>query len=281
MIRSFLMIGQSNMAGRGFLRDVTPICDEHIKVLRNGRWHMMFEPVNYDRPSAGIGPAASFAAAWRLEHPDGEIGLIPCADGGTSLDDWAVGGQLFDHAVAQAKLAQRISRLDGILWHQGESDCFPERALVYGEKLGLIIEALRRELDAAAVPLIAGGLGEYLTSGIYGSYFTTYPQVNDALERLTLESENCYFVTAAGLTSNPDGVHTDAHSQRLFGIRYFEAYHQLKSIPQPLPGERDTLERINQRPLTLHERRATLENQFSSGQVSMAEFQKALGEMKP
>ncbi|RZK95469.1 MAG: sialate O-acetylesterase, partial [Hymenobacter sp.] len=117
MVHSFLLLGQSNMAGRGFLQDVPPIYDDHINMLRNGRWQPMSEPLHYDRPTAGIGLAASFAAAWRLHHEHEEIGLIPGADGGTSLDDWAVGGPLFAHAVGQAQLAQRSSQLAGLLWH--------------------------------------------------------------------------------------------------------------------------------------------------------------------
>ena len=37
MIHSFLMIGQSNMAGRGDIADVEPIENAHLKMLRNGR----------------------------------------------------------------------------------------------------------------------------------------------------------------------------------------------------------------------------------------------------
>lgn len=64
MIKSFLMLGQSNMAGRGFLNEVDPIYNEKIKMLRNGQWQMMTEPINYDRPVSGVGLAASFADAW-------------------------------------------------------------------------------------------------------------------------------------------------------------------------------------------------------------------------
>ncbi len=53
MIKSFLMLGQSNMAGRGFISEVTPIYNERIQMLRNGRWQMMTEPINYDRPVSG------------------------------------------------------------------------------------------------------------------------------------------------------------------------------------------------------------------------------------
>ena len=34
----FLLMGQSNMAGRGLLEDVEPIRDERIRVFQDGRW---------------------------------------------------------------------------------------------------------------------------------------------------------------------------------------------------------------------------------------------------
>ena len=46
MIKSVLMLGQSKMAGRGFINEVHPIYNERIQMLRNGRWQMMTEPNN-------------------------------------------------------------------------------------------------------------------------------------------------------------------------------------------------------------------------------------------
>jgi hypothetical protein len=276
MIHSFLLLGQSNMAGRGFLKEVKPIYDEHIKMLRNGRWQTMTEPIHHDRPTAGVGPAASFAAAWRMHHDNEDIGLIPCADGGTSLDDWAVGGTLFDHAVCQAKLAQRVSSLAGILWHQGENDCSAERASQYQEKFAVIVAALRQELGTPDIPLLVGGLGDYLTSGRYSAYFTAYPLINQALQEFATSTPYCFFVTAARLTSNPDGLHLDAASQRLFGIRYFEAFHQQKQVVAPLADETDTLASINNRPLTKTEKVALLENRFAGGELSLEDFETQL-----
>ena len=89
MVHSFLLIGQSNMAGRGFLNEA--------------------------RPFAGIGLGASFAKRWLEDHPDEEIGLIPCADGGSCRDEWMPGTALFDHMVYQVELPRRISVLDGLL----------------------------------------------------------------------------------------------------------------------------------------------------------------------
>jgi hypothetical protein len=231
------MVGQSNMAGRGLLKDVVPIYDEHIKMLRKGRWQIMVEPINYDRPNAGIGLAASFAAAWRLKNESEDIGLIPCADGGTSLVDWAVDGVLFEHAILQAKLAQQTSKLAGLLWHQGESDSTPALADRYGEKFSLLVKAFRRELNAPSLPIVIGGLGDFLTAGPHGAYFSAYPIVNKALQAFAETNANCYFITAAGLTSNPDFIHFDAVSQRKFGVRYFEAFHQHKHVLAPLADE--------------------------------------------
>lgn len=278
MIHSFLMVGQSNMAGRGFLKDVPPICNERIKMLRNGRWQIMTEPINYDRPFSGVGLAASFAAAWCQKNNE-EIGLIPCADGGTSLDDWAVGGVLFEHAVFQAKIAQRTSVLDGILWHQGENECSPERSSRYYEKFLLIVEAFRHELSVPNIPLIIGGLGDYLGSGMFGEYFKEYPLVNKELEKFSNLQKNCYFVTASGLQANPDGIHMNAVSQRIFGLRYFEAFDKLQHILMPLKGENSAVNIDSERPLSKAERITLLENKFVKGDLSLEDYQEQLAKI--
>ncbi|MBO7376537.1 MAG: hypothetical protein J6V01_05470, partial [Clostridia bacterium] len=48
-VDSFLMIGQSNMAGRGDIGTVEPILDPDLLMLRNCRWQPLSEPVNPDR----------------------------------------------------------------------------------------------------------------------------------------------------------------------------------------------------------------------------------------
>jgi hypothetical protein len=279
MIHSFLLIGQSNMAGRGYLRDVGQIYDEQIKVLVNGRWQTMTEPINFDRPTAGIGLAASFAATWRMENQEEQIGLIPCADGGTSLDDWNIGGALFENAIFQAKVAQRTSKLSGLLWHQGENDSFAGRSETYYDTLSNIVEALRRELEAPEIPFIAGELGHFLRDGRYGKYFTEYNQVNQAIQRYTHTKPNAYFVSASELTSNDDGLHFNAISQRIFGVRYFKAYSQKEDVLLPLPEERQMVKVLEGRPLSRNERIALLEISFSSGKISLNDFENQLADL--
>ncbi|MBN3555738.1 sialate O-acetylesterase [Fictibacillus nanhaiensis] len=271
MIKSFLMLGQSNMAGRGFLHEVEPIYNEKIKMLRNGQWQMMTEPINYDRPVAGVSLAASFAEAFAKANQDDEIGLIPCAEGGSSLDDWHPQGTLFQHALSEARFALESSQICGILWHQGESDSHHSLHETYYEKLSLIIETLRKELNLQQVPLMIGELGDFLGKTGFGKYSSEFQEINKQLRRFAHEQQNCYFVSAEGLTSNPDGIHLNAVSQRKFGFRYFEAFSKKCHILEPLKDEDQSLKINNNYSKTeqiyIHSMNLAL------GKISYAEFE--------
>lgn len=146
MIHSFLLIGQSNMAGRGHLNEAIALITKNIVTLRNGRWQGLFRPINPDRPFSGTNLGEIFASRY-AEKYGVTVGLICCADGGTSLNQWQPGGLLFDNAVYQARLAQRTSTIAGVLWHQGEADCSPELYATYRQRFLPIMQALRKELD--------------------------------------------------------------------------------------------------------------------------------------
>jgi hypothetical protein len=56
MIQTFLLIGQSNMAGRGPLDEVPPIVNSDVQMFRDGLWMPASEPLHTDKPAmAGIG----------------------------------------------------------------------------------------------------------------------------------------------------------------------------------------------------------------------------------
>ncbi|WP_075980797.1 sialate O-acetylesterase [Bacillus massilinigeriensis] len=271
-MKSILLIGQSNMAGRGFIEDVTPIYNEHINMLRNGRWQMMAEPINFDRHVSGVGPAASFAQAWTEDHPGESIGLIPCAEGGSSIDDWAIDGLLTRHAISEAKFAMETSELVGILWHQGESDSYGERYKTYEDKLLSLLKYFREELNAPKIPIIIGELGHYLGKVGFGKSAVEYKQINQILSKVATTEKNCYFVTSKGLTANPDGIHMDAISQRKFGLRYYEAFSKQKHVLDILDTEDEWMEKVSKRELTKNERIFVQSTMFALGQLSFGEF---------
>lgn len=227
---SFLMIGQSNMAGRGIIGAVPPIDPRDCMfMLRNGRWQPMTEPINPDRKifvsedtdfRSGICLTASFAESY-ANTCQRRVGLIPCADGGTALREWQPGEILFDHAVMQAKLAQRTSRICGILWHQGESDSHTmEEVEAYEGKFFNMLDAMMAELGLPEdTPVILGELTEKL---IHRWPYT--PECNRVLNRIAASRSNIGIAHAKDLDIGPDGIHFTAQSYRVFGRRYFEAY---------------------------------------------------------
>ncbi len=227
MIHSFLLIGQSNMAGRGFLSEAEPIENDKIKVLRNGRWQGAFRPINPDRSFSGVSLAESFADLYVKEH-DVEVGLIPCADGGTNIDQWCAGSLLYDNAVYQARLAQRTSTIAGILWHQGESDANEESYALYEKKFLKIMNSLKKDLNLYDVPFLLGGLGDYLAEYNGGAIKDYYPRINETLEKIAKENPMTGFVSAKGLTANPDNLHFNTKSLVEFGVRYYEEFKKLE-----------------------------------------------------
>ncbi len=229
MMHSFLLIGQSNAAGRGFIKDVPPLdnCGGKIKVLRNGRWQNMFRPVNPDRAFSGTCFAESFTKAYLQAHDDIEVGIIPCADGGTKLEQWLPGELLFDNAVNCAKLAMRTSNLVGVLWHQGEGDCAPEYYPYYAERFKTIMETLRKELNTPELPVLVGGLGDFLVNCALSDNLKNYTYVNAQLTKVAKEDPYCEFVSAKGLGANPDNLHFNAEALDEFGKRYFEVYNKM------------------------------------------------------
>lgn len=224
-VDAFLMLGQSNMAGRGFLDQVPPIENRDCLMLRMGRWQIMGEPVNPDRgPAAeflpGVCLASSFADAYQRETGR-KTGLIPCADGGTTIAQWQPGEALFDHAVFQTGLAARSANIKGILWHQGESDCKDSSG--YREGFVRMICEMRRQIGA--VPVVIGELSrEIPKTPRWGILPDQIDRMNEIFHQLAEEIPDCAVVSADGLTLNPDGIHFDAPSLRAFGKRYFAVY---------------------------------------------------------
>ena len=227
-MHAFLMAGQSNMAGRGIIGEVPEIAPVgRMYMLRNGRWQPMSEPINPDRQifvdspnklRSGVSLAASFAEAWTRQY-EGCIGLIPCADGGSSIDEWMPGGVLFDNAVFTTRLALRSSALDGILWHQGESDSKTEKAArTHSAKLEYVANELRSAIGCAKIPFIMGELAYDMPRWPFTQL------VNEGMHALCQRRSDFVLASAQGYEIGPDGMHFTAKFYREFGCRYFEQY---------------------------------------------------------
>lgn len=225
----FLLIGQSNMAGRGVVeeQDRRPI--PRVYMLNQAmEWVTAVDPVHFDKPDiAGVGLARSFAKVLAAGDPATTVGVIPAAFGGTSLEEWKAGGKLYEEAVRRAKFAMRTGKLRGILWHQGEADSGKqELAATYRARFAVMIAQLRADLGEPDVPVIVGQLGTFRSDGPKPrSEFAAL--VDEQLAGIPLKVPHAAFVSSAGLTSNPDFLHFDAKSQREFGRRFALAFLSL------------------------------------------------------
>lgn len=224
-LKAFLLIGQSNMAGRGVASTVEAISDPDILMFRDGAWRQAVEPLHATRPEIdAVGLGMSFAAELRRSGVAERVGLIPCAVGGTPLSRWERGGDLYASAVEAAHAAIPPAKLAGVLWHQGESDAMSrDDASSYQDRLCGMIRALREEFGKPDLPFVAGELGRFLDA-------TRYPYrqtINAALARLPEVAPPATCVSSGSLTALADSLHFNAISLREFGLRYARAFISL------------------------------------------------------
>ncbi|MBN1290354.1 MAG: sialate O-acetylesterase [Candidatus Latescibacteria bacterium] len=227
----YLLIGQSNMAGRGLVGDLDKQPHPRVFTLtKENTWIEAVDPIHFDKDIAGVGPGLTFGKTMADKNPNIRIGLIPCACGGSAISHWKTGvlfeqtkSYPYDDALKRAKIALKDGVLKGILWHQGEGDSNEESAGLYEQRLAEFITILRNDLGSQDVPFIAGELGQF--------FLKDRPEaniVNEALKRLPERVNNTAFVSSQGLTPKDDGVHFDTESARELGRRYAEAMMRLE-----------------------------------------------------
>jgi arylsulfatase A-like enzyme len=226
----YLLIGQSNMAGRGAVEEQDKVPHPRVLMFTKERaWAPALDPLHFDKPIAGVGLGSAFGRAMAEADSEATIGLIPCAVGGTPLSRWEKGKDLYKQAVERAQAAQADGTLKGILWHQGEGDSGQEEtAKTYGERLGGMIGALRTELGAGDVPFVAGQLGEFLAKTTREGKPSFWPLVNEQIDALPSRVKNVGVASSAGLKHKGDGVHFDSAGLREFGRRYAAVLQTLR-----------------------------------------------------
>ncbi len=220
----YLLIGQSNMAGRGKLEEQDKQTHPQIFTLtKENTWAPAVDPIHFDKPIAGVGLGRTFGLEMVKAGGTVRLGLIPCAVGGTPISRWQKGADLYEAALKRARAAMKEGVIKGVLWHQGENDSGKaETAQAYGKNLDAMIVALRKDLDAPALPIVVGQLGEFYREG---ANVTT---VNEALQSLPKRVPHTAFIPSNGLGHKGDKVHFDAPAYREFGRRYAEAMRKLQ-----------------------------------------------------
>ncbi len=220
----YLLIGQSNMAGRGTIEAQDTVTDPNVFMLnKENKWVPAKSPLHFDKPAAGTGLGLTFGKTMSRKN-NKKIGLIPCAVGGTNISMWMPGGydkvtktHPYNDAIKRAKIAMQYGKLKGILWHQGEGDSSKERVPLYEQRFDSLLLNLQKELsvDIHKLPIVVGELGQF-----YCEKNPEAKELNQVLKHISNKHDNIALVTAKGLTHKGDTIHFDAASQRELGQRF-------------------------------------------------------------
>ncbi|CAN0922369.1 Probable carbohydrate esterase At4g34215 [Linum grandiflorum] len=221
----FILAGQSNMAGRGGVinntatgkmewdRIVPAQCQPNPSILRLSKdliWVTGQEPLHADidfTKTNGVGPGMAFANALVTQDPTvGVLGLVPCAIGGTNINQWEKDGELYGELMKRSEAAVAIGggKIRALLWYQGESDTNSrEDADQYKGRLETLFYHVRQDLQLPSLPIIQVAL-----ASSEGPFKET---VRNA--QLGISLPNLVTVDADGLPIGPDGLHLTTASQ--------------------------------------------------------------------
>lgn len=226
----YLLMGQSNMAGRGVVEEQDKMAHARVlKFSKDKKWVPAIDPIHFDKSQVGVGLGKTFGEVMAKANPKVTIGLIPCAFGGTPISRWQKGADLYLNSVERAKAAMKEGTLKGILWHQGETDSGNTMvAPKYGELLAQLVTDLRTDLDAEEVPFVAGQLGQFLNRGQKDKP-SLWPVINEQLDALPMKLKRSATVSSEGLKHKGDVLHFDSPSFREFGKRYAAAMQKLQA----------------------------------------------------
>ena len=238
----WVLAGQSNMEGMGDLIDVTPPHPMVMSLGMNGKWARAEEPlhwrVNSPDPvhsghpndhagrsaqqhrtrSKGAGLGLPFAVAL-VEQTRVPIGLVACAHGGTSMEQWNPakkpegGNSLYGSFLRQIQLAG--GKVKGVLWYQGESDALGGDAWkVYHRVFADFIASVRADLNQPDLPFYYVQIGRFIKDGDPKGWNA----VQEVQRRLPERVTNIGVVSVIDLELD-DSIHVGTHGLKRTGAR--------------------------------------------------------------
>jgi hypothetical protein len=229
----FIMAGQSNMAGRGFVEPQDTLANSHIISINDkNKWIYAKEPLHFYQPNVtGLDCGLSFAKELKAQLNDEKItiALIPCAVGGSKIDVWLNdsifnGVHLKSNFKEKVDLAKKKGVLKGILWLQGESNAIEGKTKEYKDDLKNLFTFFRAYTNDDSLPIIVGELGASPTTN---EIRENYHIINEIIRDVTNGDKDSYLVHTEDLQFKADNAHFNSKSQRELGKRYAEIYIEI------------------------------------------------------
>ncbi|GAA5130632.1 sialate O-acetylesterase [Luteolibacter yonseiensis] len=224
----YLLMGQSNMCGRDTRELAGQVDNPKVLALGpDGKWVVARDPMfpKAGRIEPGAGPGIPFASRMLAAGGKAGIGLVPCAVGGTKLERWVKGGDLYQNALSQARVAAKDGIISGVLWHQGESDSEKmETAGTYEARLKQMLTDLRADLKQPELPIVVGQIGDFMDE----KKFPGAETVRKAIRRMPQLLEHVGYADSARLKDKGDKLHFDTDGSKQLGERFAKAMLELE-----------------------------------------------------
>jgi hypothetical protein len=224
----FLLAGQSNMAGRGFVEPQDTIPSERILTInKKGEIIIAKEPLHFYEPSElGLDCSLSFGKELIKHVPDSiSILLLPSAVGGSRVSQWLDDERhrkvrLLTNFKEKVELGKNYGQVKGILWHQGESDANQVDIPFYKDRLSELFSQFRQLVGDEKLPILIGELGIYPNRIDYEYSL----QINEQIKLYTATDGNAVLIKSSDLDRKGYNGHFGSDSQRTFGLTFAEGY---------------------------------------------------------
>jgi sialate O-acetylesterase len=243
----WVLAGQSNMEGVGDLVNLTQPIDPVHSFDMADRWGIAVDPlhtlptaidkvhwrknkqgelerltgpeaeafVSNRKKGAGLGLPFAIEMYRRTGVP---VGLVPCAHGGTSMDQWSPalkaegGGSLYGATIR--RIGAVGGRIKGILWYQGESDASAKDAPGYQQKFEKLIEAFRADTGQPDLPFYFVQIGRHVNNGGQAEW----NHVQEMERQIELKVPHTGMVASIDVELD-DPIHVSTDDQKRIGRR--------------------------------------------------------------
>ena len=171
------------------------------------------------------------------------IGLVACAHGGTSMEQWNPskkdegGKSLYGSMLRQFQLAG--GKVKGVLWYQGESDAMqkPEVVAAYPQVFTDFIAAVRADFNQPDLPFYLVQIGRFINS----SDPKKWNSVQDVQRRIPEQVANTAVVSVIDLELD-DSIHVGTQGMKRAGNRL--AQIALRELFGQVGATTPTLDRV-------------------------------------
>jgi sialate O-acetylesterase len=170
------------------------------------------------------------------------IGLIPCAHGGTSMEQWSPslkdkgGDSLYGSMLRRLHATGGTVR--GVLWYQGESDANAKAAPAFAERFDGFVTAVRTDFGNPVLPFYYVQIGRHIN----GANVAEWNAVQEAQRKAELSIPHSGMVVAVDSTLD-DQIHVSTPDLKRLARRLadrvgHDLFPRLKDYSELKPGPR-------------------------------------------